>query len=97
MAYKCWNDDIQGLEILLGLWGAEDDVLPVVTDHGDTDQSAAADRHGDEEGQPVGAAFWKTKHWRLNSGRHSPDKHLNLSTVRSVNVTGGGLRGEGGL
>lgn len=35
------------------------DVSPVVTDHGDTDQSAAADRHGDEEGQPVGAAVCK--------------------------------------
>ena len=36
-------------------------VLPVVTDYSHTDQGTAADRHGDEEGQPMSTvkATWK--------------------------------------
>lgn len=33
----------------------EHQVLPVVEDDGEADQSAAADRHGDDEGQPMRA------------------------------------------
>lgn len=37
-------------------------LLLVVEDDGDADQSAAADGHGDEEGQPMGAALCRKQH-----------------------------------
>lgn len=36
-------------------------LLPVVADDNDTDECAAAHRHEDEEGQPVGAVFCRNK------------------------------------
>lgn len=52
---------MQGLKITSSkvLWIMHRWFIPVVTDHGDTDQSAAADCHRDEKSQPVGAAFCK--------------------------------------
>ena len=69
MGLNCRSVKIN-LKIMISHGYSTGDVLPVVTDHGDADQSAAADRHRDEEGQPVGAAFWKhpRKHKTKQSG-----------------------------
>lgn len=61
---------------------------PVVTHHGDTDEHAAADRHGDEEGQPVRTAPWKQEpimSQRFPAGGGAEQEGC---------VTGGGQRGQ---
>lgn len=57
-------------------WRCTGEVLPVVTNHSDADQSAAADGHRDEESQPVWAAFWK----------HPGEKNKNKTVLLSKSL-----------
>lgn len=76
-----WTDVHEGLGVIrgglmCGEWrkGA---VIPVVTDHSDADQSAAANHHGDEEGEPVRASLCKQ-----NRPQRLAHAHIHLKNTR---------------